>query len=257
MNNKNLLLLFACLLAFISCKKPPALLPKDTSPANEAKPESVQVPVEEIDFQYFSSKSKITYQDQNENQSATVNIRMKKDSVIWLSVNKVNIEGFRALITRDSIHIIDKLHDDYVVKDFKSLSQQFNFPITFDLLQSAILGNLPIEPRDRKGLLMKNYYVLSQKEGNIRLENFISIDNKKLEKVEMVEQPTNNSLTLDYGNFSPLDNYLYPYTTAANLQYDNGQKKLSTLITFECKKAEITNEELKFPFNVKKKYERK
>ena len=182
---------------------------------------------------------------------------MKKDSVIWLSVNKVNIEGFRALITRDSIHIIDKLHDDYVVKDFNSLSRQFNFPITFDLLQSAILGNLPIDAGNRKGLLTKNYYVLSQQAGNIRLENFIGIANKKLEKVEMVEQPTNNSLTLNYGNFNPLAQYLYPYITDANLQYDDGQKKLNTQITFECKKAEITNEELKFPFNVKKKYERK
>jgi hypothetical protein len=255
MNNKSLLFSFACLFALTSCKKPPALVNKDTG--HPDKLDTVQVSVQEIDFRYFSSKSKITYQDQTEDQSATVNIRMKKDSVIWLSVNKVNIEGFRALITRDSIYIIDKLHDDYVVKDFQSLSQQFNFPITFDLLQAAILGNLPIKPRDRKGLLAKNYYILPQQTGNIRLENFIGIDNKKLEKVEMVEQPTNNSLTLNYGNFTPLEQYLYPYSTTANLNYVNGQQKVSTLITFECKKAELTTEELKFPFNVKKKYERK
>src|SRR5438045_361334 len=65
MNNKTLLLLVASLLAFFSCKKPPALISKDTGPITEAKPDTIQVAVDEIDFQYFSSKSKITYQDQN------------------------------------------------------------------------------------------------------------------------------------------------------------------------------------------------
>jgi hypothetical protein len=182
---------------------------------------------------------------------------MKKDSLIWMSVNKVGIEGFRALITRDSIYLLDQVKKEFIVKDFKSLSEQFNFTITYDLLQSLIVGNMPFKTLDRKALKVKNYYLLQQQNGALAVDNFIGMENRKLEKVEMTERPTNNTLTLNYENFGPLNNFLYPYNSSLFLKYISNQQSLNTLITVECKKAELHTEELKFPFNIPKKYERK
>jgi hypothetical protein len=256
MNNKHILLFIACFITFYSCKKPPAVTNKDIS-TTEAKPETLQVQLEEIDFDYFSTRSKVNFRDQNEDQTATVNIRMKKDSLIWLSVNKVGIEGFRALITRDSIYVLDQVKKEYFVKDFKSLSEQFNFTISYDLLQSVVMGNLPFKTLDRKALKVNNYYLLRQENGALTVDNFIGQQNRKLEKVEMTEQPSQNKLTLNYENFGPLNNFLYPYNSALHLKYVSNQQSLNTLITVECKKAEIHTEELKFPFNIPKRYERK
>ncbi|MES2731903.1 MAG: DUF4292 domain-containing protein [Bacteroidota bacterium] len=256
MNNKPLLIFAALTFAFFSCKKPPTVTNKVIT-TTEAKPETHDIKIEEIDFQYFSSKSKVNFQFQNEDQTAIVNVRMKKDSLIWLSVNKVGIEGFRALITPDSIYVLEQLSKTYYVKDFKSLSKQFNFTISYSLLQSILLGNLPFETLDRKALKVKDYYLLRQENGSITVENFIGIENKKVAKVEMVEQPSRNSLMLNYANFAPLNNYLFPFNSAFYLKYDTNQKSLSTLITVECKKAELHTDELKFPFNIPKRYERK
>ncbi|HAR20844.1 MAG TPA: DUF4292 domain-containing protein, partial [Cytophagales bacterium] len=45
--------------------------------------------------------------------SSPLTIRIRKDSVIWISVNPaLGIEVVRALITKDSIFVIDKIHKD-------------------------------------------------------------------------------------------------------------------------------------------------
>jgi hypothetical protein len=74
-----------------------------------------------------------------------VNIRMKKDSIIWLSVTGVGLEVARGIITPDSIVFMDKIHKDYFVFNYEQLSKQYNFDLNFALLQSVIIGNLPFE----------------------------------------------------------------------------------------------------------------
>ena len=253
MNSRSPLVLLAFFLLF-ACKKTPVVTTTPTSPA-EVISDSLPVPVNEIDFQYFNSKSKINYREENEEQSATVSIRMKKDSIIWLLVNKVGIEGFRALITRDSIYVIDRLRKDSYVKDFKSLSDQFKFTINFNVLQSLILGNLPFQPTSRRGVKKGNQYVLKHNEGNLLVTYLIRVDNEKLEEVRMTDRTTNNALTLTYANFGPLDRYAFPNANAINLKYDANQQR-NVLISIETNKAELSGEELKFPFNVPKRYEK-
>ena len=41
----------------------------------------------------------------------------------------------------------------------------------------------------------------------------------KIEKVEMKESNTNNSLVINYSNFQPMGNKLFPYNGTINLFY--------------------------------------
>jgi hypothetical protein len=184
---------------------------------------------------------------------------MKKDSVIWLSISKLGVEGARSLITKDSIYIIDKLKNEYTVYDFKTLSEKFNFTITFNFLQAAILGNLPISQEKDKAKIVKakDYYLLRQNENSVTIDNYISTENMKLKKISMVEQPSNNSLTLDYEDFKMLNNFLFPYSSSVSLQYESSQGYYTTLVTVQHQKVEITEKELTFPFNLPQKYDRK
>ncbi|QHT70569.1 DUF4292 domain-containing protein [Rhodocytophaga rosea] len=103
----------------------------------------------------------------------------------------------------------------------------------------------------------KDFYLLRQNDQQVTIDNYISADNMKLKKILMVEQPTNNSLTLDYENFNMLNNFLFPYSSLISLQYQSSQGHYSTLVTIQHLKAEISDKELKFPFNVPQKYDRK
>lgn len=252
--NKYILIILCCFgIIASSCKR------QKITDTTAVSTETTEFKVEEIDFQYFNSRSKITYKDAENNLTATVNIRMKKDSVIWLSISKVGVEGVRSLITQDSIFVVDKLKNDFTAYDFKSLSEKFGFSISFDLMQAAILGNLPMSKKKEKLKLIKekDFYLLRQNDQQVTIDNYISADNRKLKKILMVEQPTNNSLTLDYEDFSMLNNFLFPYSSLISLHYQSSQGYYNTLVTIQHLKAEISDKELKFPFNVPQKYDRK
>jgi hypothetical protein len=255
--NKYLLLPLILLFAFLfSCKRPPVA----STPPPPAKPARERVDVNNIQFAYFKSKSKVTYTDASSSQSATVDIRVKRDSIIWLSINKVGIEGARTLITRDSIFILDRLNNELLVYDFSTLSKRFNFPVSFDFLQAAMLGNVTVQENPEYDVAVvkePTYYILRQNQDSVTVDNYVDNSDQKLKRVSVVEKSTNNSLNIQYENFTPLESFLFPFKGSLTLSYQLAGANYHTAIQVEHQKAEISDKELKFPFAVPPKYERK
>ncbi|MBC8156131.1 MAG: DUF4292 domain-containing protein, partial [Bacteroidetes bacterium] len=149
----------------------PTKQPTDTIVAVPAKPdqstlvrpgiEEARTNVAEIDFIYLTAKAKLSFKSKDQDiDNATVFIRVKKDSLIWLSVRKVGLEAVRALISPDSIVILYTLQREYSVYDFPTLSRQFNFEMNFDLLQSLIVGYLPLPQRPAQKIKNERDYLL-------------------------------------------------------------------------------------------------
>jgi hypothetical protein len=87
--------------------------------------------------------------------------------------------------------------------------------------------------------------------------NYISANTMKIQKVELKESDTHNSLTINYGNFQPVGGKNFPYNATISLLYKTAAGLLNTSIIFEYNKAEVGDKELKFPFNIPKKYDRR
>ncbi|WP_428667243.1 DUF4292 domain-containing protein [Runella sp.] len=230
-----------------------------TAPISET--EDTKVNVETVDFKYLTAKSKVSFKSKDQDiDNANVNIRMLKDSVLWLSIVAGPIEVVRGLITRDSIQIVDRYHKEYYLYDFNSLSQKFNFQLSFDLIQSILIGNMPIPKKENQRFKKeKDYFMLRQQEGKIVLENYIGEQNRRLKKLLVTEQPTKNSLTLDYDDFTHLNNYLFPYTSLIQLDYQSQKDNqlYQTVFRIKHQKVELSDKKLSFPFSVPPKYERK
>ncbi|MDH4298827.1 MAG: DUF4292 domain-containing protein, partial [Cyclobacteriaceae bacterium] len=68
---------------------------------------------------------------------------------------------------------------------------------------------------------------------------------------------SNNSLVINYSNFQPIGSKLFPYNGTISLFYKTLGGSLNTTIIFEYNRAEVGDKELKFPFNIPKKYVRR
>lgn len=96
---------------------------------------------------WLSAKMKITYIDDYQTRKLTANIRMRKDSVIWMNVKKLSVEAARIKITPDGIYAIDRLNKEYFIKDLSFLEKAYNLPSrqsgpsNFSVLQEVVLGN--------------------------------------------------------------------------------------------------------------------
>jgi hypothetical protein len=250
MNNVRYLIVIL-LVVFTACSK--KITPTVPPPVPK-----LTLAVDEIDFEYFHGKARMVYQDNKRNQEAKANIRVRKDSVIWISFNLVGIQGARALINKDSITVVSNLKNEYYVFDYKELSKRYNFEINYDVIQAVMLGNL-LMPRqeDEEVLQESSFYTLKQHSNTVNVTNYINAASMKIEKVEMKETDSNNSLTINYSNFQPVGNKIFPYNGTVNLFYKTLSGLLNTTIIFEYNKAEVGDRQLKFPFNIPKRYDRR
>jgi hypothetical protein len=216
--------------------------------------------VNEIDFEYFHFKSKVEYTEGNENQNFTVNGRIKKDSIIWLSITPgLGIEAVRCLITRDSVFVLDRLHTKYFAYGFSYINATFGTNLDFNNFQALLVGNMAY-PKGVKDKLVKQedlgFYLLRQSRNNLKIDNYVSTKNVKVETLEIVNVDNNSSLSLKYSDFAPLDSFLFANHIKTVVKFANNKGvERNTLIDIHHHKAEIVTKPLNFPFNVPKKFE--
>jgi hypothetical protein len=100
-------------------------------------------------------------------------------------------------------------------------------------------------------------FILKQQAGSIAVSNYISAASHKIEKIELKEDRSSNSLVVNYSNFQPVGSKLFPYNGTISLFYKTLAGVLNTTVIFEYNKAEVGDKELKFPFNIPKRYVRR
>lgn len=214
--------------------------------------------IEEIDFDYFHGKARMILRDANKEREVKANIRIRKDSVIWMTFSVIGVQGGKALINKDSITIVSTVDKEYFVFDYAELTKRFKFEINYDVIQSAMLGN-PIIKRSDDDVVdpVSSMFLLKQHVNTIDVTNYVNAASMKIEKVELKENDSNNALTINYSNFQPVGDKIFPYNGTINLFYKSLSGLLHTTIIFEYNKAEVGGRELRFPFNIPKKYERR
>jgi len=87
------------------------------------------------------SASANVFIDQNgQRVNANANLIWVRDSALWVNVKKLGIEAARALITKDSVWVINRLEKTWSVRSIESLQQQYGLPGGFAALQQTLLG---------------------------------------------------------------------------------------------------------------------
>jgi Domain of unknown function (DUF4292) len=212
-----------------------------------------------IDFRTFSAQMKVYYEGgDGKGYELKAFIRMKKDSMIWISVNVVavvNIEVFRMLITPDSVKILDKQKKVARLRSVSYLQDEAHLPLDFKTLQDLLIGN-PIF-MDSSNIL---YYRKEQNGlslmcmGNV-FNNYLTLnlsDNTlKHSKLDATDPMRPRSCDLTYGEYEPKDS-----TGFSTYRKISVADKSRLDIELEYKQYRF-NEPLSFSFSIPKNYKRK
>jgi hypothetical protein len=244
--------LFGIFFVLFSCRK-------TFHKSQPVKTEKPSIQVKEIAFDYFQGKAKIDYDDGTNQFSSPMTIRIRKDSVIWISVNPaLGIEVVRALITQDSIFVIDKINKHYYALGINYVKEKFGVDVTFHMIQATLVGNL-LQPIDTSDVVSfeGDFGILEQKRGNLEIRNYVSKSNQKIENIVVKDHPTSNNVTIKYSEFAPLDTAQFAYTIQLLANYKLQQGLMKSNVNINYQRAEIKGKDLRFPFNVKNKYEKK
>jgi len=153
LNHKSLSL-FLIICFCISCKS--RKLAKDARIEQNTAATALEIlHAHNIEYNWFSAKAKLKYSDPYDSESGTAFIRIRKDSVIWMTLKKFSVEGFRIAMNPDSIVVINRLDKTYSVSYWNELSERYETELTYEKLEKSIIGNVAL-PQDTSALKVQS-----------------------------------------------------------------------------------------------------
>lgn len=140
----------------------------------------------EFTYDWLGMKLSADFSNAGNEQSFRATVRMKRDSVIWISITPaLGIEVIRLMITSDSLKMISKIPDNhyYYVGNLSQLSDKTGIDLEFEMLQNMLTGNaigldrdenkFRTEIDDHKHLLISKY--------KRKVRRIAGVDDRKLE----------------------------------------------------------------------------
>jgi hypothetical protein len=208
---------------------------------------------EELNFNYLKARSKVSWKTDKNQDNYTVDIRVKKDSLIWVNVSVSMITGATGLFSKDRMQFYHKINNEYYNLTYDSLSVLMGFKLDYQILQSLIVGNQPFKKNNSRVLRENDHFIFKQEEGQIKIDNFVG-PNRKLKKLLVSDEPAKNKLMMDFEDFSTINQILFPFSSSITLDVTNKQNQVSkTVISIKYSKVELLDTPLSFPFRVPEK----
>ena len=209
-----------------------------------------------IEFETFSAKINTDYQGSDgKKYDVNVFVRMKKDSIIWISVNgALGIEGMRALIDKDSVYILNKLDKEYQVRSIAYLQEVAALPLDLHTVQQLLIGNPVFLDSNIISYATDGATVTLLNEGNW-FRHLISMNNSDHlilhSKLDDVDPLKSRTCFLTYSDYKNDDGVKFATNRTISVT-----EKTQLDVKLNFKQYEF-NKTLSYPFSVPKNYKRK
>jgi len=145
--------------------------------------------------------------------SVSANIIWFRDSALWLNVKKFGFEAARALVTRDSVYLLNRLEKTYSVKGLESIQRQYNLPAGFELIQQTLLAHAWMFPGSKLNSAVEDgLHKLIGADGQYAAAYWIEDGSFLLKKEHFVRQQDEKMITLGFDKFQKVSGIgQFPY----------------------------------------------
>ncbi len=113
---------------------------------------------------YLKAKIKVNYSSVERNIQLSGQIRMIKDSVIYISLTKFGFPVAKLRITPQQVEFYENINKTYFQGDLKNLSSMIGLDLEFDQFQNLITGDPLVYPDE------KNWNITDVNENKITIE---------------------------------------------------------------------------------------
>ena len=222
----------------------------------------------ELKYSWFNAKFSAEYTNKGETKSFDGQIRILRDSIIWLSFTPaLGIEVMRIMITQDSVKFINRLNNTYFLGDYRYFNDFLRTNIDYDILQSFLIGNdLSFYENGKfKASLDNGQYKLATAE-RTKLKKFVRHSNEnlriliqniwidpetfKISKADVKEiRRENMKLEANYSKYEKLGEQLFPTIIDFDI---NAENRIGVHVEFSRSNINL---EQQFPFKIPQSYQ--
>lgn len=234
-----------------------------------AKALSKYITENELKYNWLFLKSNVNTMFEGEDKSFDAKVRLRKDSLMLITIELLSIDFAKVLISKDSIKLVDYHHKKYFKGDFNYINDLLNADLDFNVIQSVIIGNSAefvdedekLKPvTDRQNC---NYMLSTERKKRLRkiekgeedLRKALQIitlnpENFKIIKNEFIDPTANRSFTANYSDFKTKDSIFAPYHVDIDIKAERNMNIKIEYVRIEVDKPQ------KFTFNIPAKYEK-
>ncbi|UTW63685.1 DUF4292 domain-containing protein [bacterium SCSIO 12741] len=218
----------------------------------------------EVDAEYLNLKTKVYFKTPKLSDSFKMHVRMKKDSVIWVSATYYKVEVARFLMFPDSVKMIDRKNGKYYLGDYAFVQNRFKMPFDFYSFQSIILGNsfdLSKSEKTRTYSSRGQYLVSSLQTREYKTSDttvvqhqqnytiWVDPESYKVTKSRISESKTKKNFVAEFSEHQQVNDELIPHKARYFVKDEEEME-------FRMEVLKLTvNEKTSFPFNISSKYE--
>ncbi len=133
----------------------------------------------EFDFTSLNAKLSVNAESPAQNGSFKVNLRVKSDSAIWMSITPaLGIEAARLFIQPDTLKFIDKMKNEYFVGGYDLLDSLFRYSLEYASLENILVGNpIEITPDEKYTTSVKGLNYVIQTKVRRKLKKALNLNN--------------------------------------------------------------------------------
>ncbi len=249
MNLKHLLLLALAAGSVAGCKSNKGIAKTEVKDAGyEAAVASLGSNA--LDFETLEAKARCRYDDNEKRLNFRLNIRVRKDEKIWISGSMLGIEGVRALITPDTVKVLNRLQRKYYVKPIEYVSDLTGLPVNFEGLQNLLTNSGIFFDANSSKYENKNGIVELVSEFE-QLVNVLWLDESTLlmDRQMLLDEVNSRNMELAYHDYRTVKGK--PFAFEQDIQV-TGDKE--AYIDLDFNSVEV-NTNPSFSFNVNRNYE--
>lgn len=257
-NILNRLLIAGCLLVMVSCKAKKMVvntIPATPPAATVVKPVNRMDAVKgaQLNFNTFSAKANTKLNIDASSNDVILNIRINRDKEIWVSVAAtiLNVEVARAVITPDSINIINKLQGVYIKKPFNYVYKYTNKQINYKMLESLLVGNAIPEILNDNKADFKSANGNTEISDNLQelLYKLLLGPDMKAKQFNLSNESAGQSMQVTNDAFIQVDGRTVP--SQIDIQSVSQNKKIQ--VNLHYTKVDI-DQPLQYPFSIPERY---
>ena len=154
---------------------------------------------------YLNAQAKIHVDGDGQSMSANANIIWIRDSIMWINVKKFGLEAVRALITRDSIFMLNRINKTWSARGLESLERQYSLPDGFGLLQQFILASAWLDPKmEMQADIKDNFHRLSGANGLLAADYRVEEGSFLLRSQTFMQPKEARNVSLSFDNYKKI-----------------------------------------------------
>jgi hypothetical protein len=193
--------------------------------------------------EWLSLKGKVNLIKEDKNITLNINIKCRKDSLIWASVSApFGIELFRTMLTKDSVYYLNRTNKTFFIKPITHIVAFLKVDISFDEIQEMITANPRILKKAYTFHITENIFELNAGQSFYK----VSADFYRILNASIIDGE--NELSYEFSSFINENEFIFPKQFSISVRSSENFK-----VTLDYSKI-VFNKKQKLPFKITSSY---